>query len=774
MLCNRCHKNVAVVFITKLEGDKQTNEGLCLSCAKSLGIEPIEQFVGQMGMDDSDIDAINNELNNMMEEMENGELPPELAADDDENSPTHFLSRLFGPNASRMQQRDSLTAGNNTDNMDQQGSRSQRTTTTEKPKKKKKKVLETYGTNLTAKAAEGQVDRVIGRDAEIDRVVQILNRRTKNNPVLLGEPGVGKTAIAEGLAMRIYEKNVPPKLFNYEVYLLDFTALVAGTQFRGQFEARLKSVIEEAKSQGNVILVIDELHNIVGAGDADGAMSAANILKPALARGEIQVVGATTLAEYRKYIEKDTALERRFQTVIVDEPSIEDSIEILEGIKDYYESYHHVRIPSEIIRSAVIMSERYITDRFLPDKAIDVIDEAGSRANLKNTALVDLEKLKDELADIQRQKDEAVATDSIDEYQKAAELKMREFQITEQIENKEKECENIAITVDDLANVIESWTKIPVQRITEFESQKLLNLEERIHQRIIGQNHAVTSVCNAIRRCRAGISRKRRPVSFIFVGPTGVGKTELVKAMAEALFDNEDAIIRLDMSEYSEKHSVAKLIGAPPGYVGYDDAGQLTEKVRRKPYSIILLDEIEKAHPEVFNILLQILDDGRISDSHGKLVNFENTVIVMTSNAGSDLKSGTIGFSQDENSAIESKVDTALKSIFRPEFLNRVDETVVFKQLTEEEILKIVDLMLRDMLDGLEQKGIALSVSEAARHVIVKEGYDPKYGARPIRRVIQKRIEDPLSHMLINGEIKSGDTLHVSEQDDQIVLLVSQ
>ncbi len=770
MLCSKCHKNVAVIFITKLEGEKQTNEGLCLSCAKSMGIAPIEQFVGQMGIDDSDIDAISDELNNMMEGLENGEVPEELEqeiedAADSAPQTMNLLGKMFGKLGGEQKKQEAEDESGSTS-----GTEQKQTKTATRFKKKKKKMLETYGLNLSDKAAQGLVDKVVGRDAEIERVVQILNRRTKNNPVLLGEPGVGKTAIAEGLAMRIYEKKVPPKLFDREVYLLDFTAIVAGTQFRGQFEARLKSLIEEVKSLGNIILVIDELHNIVGAGDAEGAMSAANILKPALARGEIQVVGATTLSEYRKHIEKDTALERRFQTVIVDEPSIEDSIEILKGIREYYEQYHSVKITDEIISAAVKMSERYITDRYLPDKAIDVIDEAGSRANLKNMALVELTKLEKELDAVLQQKEDAARADSIDDYQKAAELKVREFQLREEIDQKKKESDNVAITIDDIAGVIEAWTKIPVQRITELESEKLLNLEARIHERIVGQNDAVESVCHAVRRRRAGIAKKLRPVSFVFVGPTGVGKTELVKAMAEALFDNEEAIIRLDMSEYSEKHSVAKLIGAPPGYIGYDDAGQLTEKVRRKPYSIILLDEIEKAHPEIFNILLQILDDGRITDSHGKVVSFENTVIVMTSNAGSDLKGGNLGFISNPDSAIEAKVDTALKSIFRPEFLNRIDETVVFKQLKNDELKQIVGLMLADMTHELLQKGITLTVSDAAKELILKEGYDPKYGARPIRRVIQKRVEDAVAHMLIRSQIAAGDTVEAGAEDGRIVV----
>ena len=772
MLCSKCKKNVAVVFITKLEGDKQTNEGLCLSCAKALGIAPIDQFVGQMGIEDSDIDALSSELTSMMQGIESGEIDESMLAGfeegDDVNAPTmNLLSKMLGSfGMPGMPKNENKPAEE-----DSREEKSSVKTATKNPKKKKKKMLDTYGTNLSAKAASGLVDRVIGRNEEIDRVVQILNRRTKNNPVLLGEPGVGKTAIAEGLAVRIYEKNVPPKLFDREVYLLDFTALVAGTQFRGQFEARLKNVIEEVKSLGNVILVIDELHNIVGAGDAEGAMSAANILKPALARGEIQVLGATTLNEYRKHIEKDTALERRFQTVIVEEPSIEDSIEILKGIREYYEDYHSVKISDELIEAAVKLSERYITDRFLPDKAIDVIDEAGSHANLKNMALAELAVLENELEKVLAQKEDAARADSIDDYQKAAELKFAESKLREDIEKKKAESKSPEISVDDIASVIEAWTKIPVQRITELESEKLLELESRIHKRIIGQNNAVEAVCRAVRRRRAGITKKVRPVSFVFVGPTGVGKTELVKAMAEALFDNEESIIRFDMSEFSEKHSVAKLIGAPPGYVGYDDAGQLTEKVRRKPYSIILLDEIEKAHPEIFNILLQILDDGRITDSHGKVVSFENTVIVMTSNAGSDLKTGNLGFINDEDRAIEARVSTALKSIFRPEFLNRIDETVVFKQLKHDELLKIIDLMLADMIGELLEKGITLIVSDEAKELILKEGYDPKYGARPLRRVIARKIEDEIAYMIIKSELCAGECAKVIADENKISII---
>ena len=628
-------------------------------------------------------------------------------------------------------------------------------------------MLDTYGTNLTEKAARGEVDRVVNRDAEIERVIQILNRRSKNNPVLLGEPGVGKTAVAEGLACRIYEKNVPPKLFDYQLYLLDFTALVAGTQFRGQFEARLKSLLNEAAERGNVVLVIDEIHNIVAAGDAEGAMSAANILKPALARGEIQIIGATTLTEYRKHIEKDSALERRFQPVLIDEPSIDESIEILKGIKDYYENYHSVKISDDIIEQAVRLSERYITDRFLPDKAIDVIDEAGSRVNLKNKALYDVKLLEDRLDVIEE--DIETATDDGD-FEKIANLKTEKLKVEKDIETAENEAKKAEITFDDIAAVIEGGTKIPVHRLTEDESTKLLNLESRIHERVIGQNEAVEAVSRAIRRGRADITTRKRPVSFIFAGPTGVGKTELVKTIAEVMFDNEESLIRIDMSEYMEKHSVSKLIGSPPGYVGYDDAGQLTEKVRRKPYSVILLDEIEKAHPEVFNLFLQILDDGRVADSHGKIVNFENTIIIMTTNAGSEFKSAAAGFNSNDEVKLDDNVDKSLKQFFKPEFLNRIDEIVTFKPLTKENLRQIIDLLLKDIHAKLAEKDAKLVVTDEAKELILEKGYDKRYGARPLKRAIQKLLEDKLSILSLTGQITSGCVITADRKDNEITL----
>ena len=757
-LCSRCKKNPAIIFITKMEGDKTTNEGLCLACAKSMGIAPLNQMMENMGINsDEDIENLNNEMSEFMNNMGDLSSPDELqnmlqslsGGEDDEGgaatAPLGFLSNMFSADKS----------GKSTDEKAKTGNK----------QSKKKKMLDTYGTNLTMKAAFGKVDRVIMRDEEIDRVIQILNRRSKNNPVILGEPGVGKTAIAEGLAMRIFEKNVPPKLFGHQLYLIDFTALVAGTQFRGQFEARLKSLLNEAAEAGNVILVIDEIHNIVAAGDAEGAMSAANILKPALARGEIQIIGATTLSEYRKHIEKDSALERRFQPVLVDEPSISESIEILKGIKDYYEKYHNVIISDKIIEDSVRLSERYITDRFLPDKAIDVIDEAGSRVNLKNKALYDVKVFTDRLNAINTETEQA--TEEAD-FEKVATLRSEKLQLESSINEAKKEADKAEITYDDIAAVIEGWTKIPVHKLTEDESVKLLNLEERIHNRVIGQNDAVDAVSRAIRRSRADITVRKRPVSFIFAGPTGVGKTELVKTISEVMFDNEDALIRFDMSEYMEKHSVSKLIGSPPGYVGYDDAGQLTERVRRKPYSVILLDEIEKAHPEVFNLFLQILDDGRVADSHGKIVNFENTIIIMTTNAGSEFKNAGLGFGASDEVTLSDNVDKSLKQYFRPEFLNRIDEIVTFNPLTKIELKEICDLLLKDIVVKMEEKNATIVITDAAKEVILKKGFDAKYGARPLKRAIQKLLEDKLAKMSLTGQIAEGTTISVDADGDDL------
>ena len=631
---------------------------------------------------------------------------------------------------------------------------------------KKKKYLDTYGTNLTQKAKNNELDIVIGRDKEIQRIIQILNRRSKNNPCLIGEPGVGKTAIAQGLAIKIANQNVPAKLLNKEVYLLDMTAVIAGTQFRGQFESRMKGIIDECKEYGNIILVIDEIHNIIGAGDGEHSMNAANILKPSLSNGEIQLIGTTTLKEYRKYIEKDTALERRFQQVLVEEPNIEDSIVILEGIKKYYEEYHKVKISSDVIKQTVIMSEKYIHDRFLPDKAIDILDEACSRKNLENKDLFNLEILKQELKNIQAQKEEVIAADSTEDYQKAADLKTKECQLIEKIDKMNSKMKLKSITVQDIASVIESWTKIPVKKITEAETQKLLNLETNLHKRVIGQEEAVNAVSRAIRRNRAGLQSTKRPPSFIFVGPTGVGKTELAKSLAYEMFGSEDSIIRVDMSEYMESHSTSKLIGAPPGYVGYDDAGQLTDKVKRKPYSIILFDEIEKAHPDVFNILLQVLDDGKLTDSQGNTVSFSNTIIIMTSNAGSNLNNNSIGFGKQ--TVDKGKIEDSLKEVFRPEFLNRVDEVVVFDSLTQNELLQIVDLMLNDTIKALKDKDITMHISNDAKKYLLEKGTNIKFGARPLRRAIQRYLEDEISERILKGEIIDGQNVNVNFVDNEL------
>ena len=696
MLCSVCKKNTAVIFINKQgEDNKPELQGLCYSCASKMGVNPIDSLAKQTNLSDKDISNMTEQLETLFSNL-SGNVEGDEALNNviNENSEVDspdgiplgsIFSGIFNLGGS-----DNTNTSNNTQKVKEKS----------KSKNKKKKFLDTYGTNLTYKAKNNQLDLVISRDKEIERMIQILNRRSKNNPCLIGEPGVGKTAIAQGLAIRIANGNVPAKLLNKEVYLLDMTAMIAGTQFRGQFEARMKALIDECKSAGNIILVIDEIHNIIGAGDAEHSMNAANILKPSLSNGEIQLIGTTTLKEYRKYIEKDSALERRFQPIKVEEPTVEDSILILKGIKKYYEDYHHVIIYNDIIEKIVYMSEKYIHDRFLPDKAIDILDEACSKINLSDKKLYDLEVLNNKLKDVQEQKEEAAQADSTEDYQKAAELKSQECSLLEQIDKIKKEMKPSVLTVQDIANVVESWTKIPVNKITEAETQKLINLESNLHKRIIGQDEAVSAVARAIRRNRAGLQSTKRPPSFIFVGPTGVGKTELAKALAFEMFGNENSIIRFDMSEYMESHSTAKLIGAPPGYVGYDDAGQLTEKVKRNPYSILLFDEIEKAHPDVFNILLQVLDDGRLTDSQGNVVSFENTIIIMTSNAGSTLNTNSIGFGNSE--ASKNKMLDALKDIFRPEFLNRIDEIVAFDPLTNEQLLQIVSLMLADTQDGIK------------------------------------------------------------------------
>ena len=756
MLCSVCKKNAAVIFINK-SNDASQMEGLCYECAKKQGINPLDALAKQANLSDSDLENMSMQFESMFNDMSEN---PDLNFEDSENSDNSnslgsIFSGLFG----------------NSHDTEQSASNSNKKIKTEKRQNKKHKALDNFGTNLTLKAKNNQLDMVIGRDKELERVIQILNRRTKNNPCLVGEPGVGKTAIAQGLAIKIANGNVPAKLLNKEVYLLDMTAVIAGTQFRGQFESRMKSIIDECKNCGNIILVIDEIHNIIGAGDAERSMNAADILKPSLSNGEIQLIGTTTLKEYRKYIEKDSALERRFQQVLVEEPSVTDSVNILDGIKKYYEDFHKVKISTDVIKQAVIMSEKYIHDRFLPDKAIDVLDEACSEINLNNKDLYELEVLKNELQDVQAEKAEAAQADSTEDYQKAAELKMRECKLQDQIDALNKSMKVVSLTTQDIANVIERWTKIPVKKITEEETQKLLNLEQNLHKRVIGQDEAVKSVSRAIRRNRAGLKTTKRPPSFIFVGPTGVGKTELAKSLAYEMFGDENSIIRVDMSEYMESHSTAKLIGSPPGYVGYDDAGQLTEKVKRKPYSIVLFDEIEKAHPDVFNLLLQVLDDGRLTDSQGNTVSFENTIIIMTSNVGSNLNTNSIGFNNNET-AINNKVLDSLKETFRPEFLNRIDEIVSFKSLTNTELLQIVDLMLQNTNKALQDKDIIMNISDSAKNFLLEKGTDLKYGARPLRRAIQRYVEDELSDLILKSDLKNGQTVNIDCINNELSFVV--
>lgn len=731
---------MAVVFINKIENGEQFSEGLCLTCAKELGIKPLEQMMNQMGITEADLDELNTEM---------GEFLADMNVSDSMTMPQSFAGNLGREKDASKEQQE------------------------KKEKNEQKGMLETYGTNLTQKAKNNELDAVIGRQKEIDRIVHILNRRAKNNPVLLGEPGVGKTAVAEAIALRIVEEKVPYKLLGYEVYLLDFTALLAGTQFRGQFEARLKNLLTEVKEKENVILVIDELHNIVAAGDAEGAMNAANILKPALARGEIRVIGATTLAEYRKHIEKDSALERRFAPVIIEEPTEEEAFEILKGLRPFYESFHRVRLTDEVLEAAVRLSKRYIPDRYLPDKAVDLIDECGSEKNLNNHALNEMQKLNKQLKSIVEEKDSLMGTENEETYQKLADLKIEECRISERLKELEQEASDVYVTIEDIAQVIERWSNIPVTDLTQSDAKKLLDLGAQIKKRLVGQDEAVDEVAKVIRRSRAGLTDKKKPASFIFVGPTGVGKTELVKTLAKEIFGSEEAIIRFDMSEYMEKHSVSKLIGSPPGYVGYDDAGMLTEKVRRRPYSIILLDEIEKAHNDIFNILLQVLDDGVLTDSHGKTVHFENTVIIMTSNAGSDYRTASYGFVENESKAFSNKSDTALKELFRPEFLNRIDEIVHFNQLSKENIKGIVDIMMGDLSRELSEKNITVTLTEQAKDYLADKGYDKRFGARPLRRLIQKEIESELADMYISGKIVEHNRVSIDSGENGLFFRVA-
>ena len=773
-LCSKCKKNLAVVFITKIENGQTNNEGYCLKCARELGIKPVDDMISRMGLSDEDLDNLNGEMLDTMNGLEgliaNAQGTDDASEDDEDDNASQtatfpFLNKLFG-NAGNADPGESLTP-----QKEEPRQNPPRGDKANGQKNKKRKFLDTYCQNLTQKARDGKLDRIVGRDVETERVVQILNRRQKNNPCLIGEPGVGKTAIAEGLAQKIAAKDVPYKLLNKEVYLMDLTALVAGTQFRGQFESRMKGLIEEVKKLGNIILVIDEVHNLVGAGDAEGSMNAANILKPALSRGEIQVIGATTFNEYRKHIEKDAALERRFQPVTVAEPTIEQSIAIIRGISHYYEAFHGVVITPEIARQAVLLSERYITDRFLPDKAIDLIDEACSDVNLKNRSLGKLEALKKERADYELEMNMLTerAEKTQEDYARMAELRSRNLQLNGEIALLEEEPKPV-LTIDNLARIIELWTKIPASKIRAQEYEQLLNLDAQLKTHIVGQDEAIASVVSAIRRSRVGIQTKKHPVSFIFVGSTGVGKTELVKCLANEMFESVESLIRLDMSEYMEKHSVSKLIGSPPGYVGYDEAGQLTEKIRRRPYSVILFDELEKAHPDVLNILLQILDDGRITDAQGRVVNFENTIIIMTSNAGSNEKGGSVGFSRSLTEQSKEKALKALGEFLRPEFINRVDEIVCFNRLSEDNFRAIADIMLGELRDALDARGIRFSWDESVKDFLVKKSYSVAYGARNLRRTIQTDLEDPIAERIIRSYMEPLHTVKAACEDGKIVL----
>ena len=767
-LCARCHKNMAVVFINRIENGQSHQEGLCLKCARELHIKPIDDIISKMGINDEELDGLSSEMMEAMQNLSgngddlmNIENDDDSSDDDGKTATFPFLNRLFGA-------QNAANAENNRDSAE-----------TERPRggkdggerKSKRKFLDNYCISLTDRARAGKLDRMIGRGEELERVIQILNRRQKNNPCLIGEPGVGKTAIAEGLAQRIASGDVPAKLRDKQVFLLDLTSLVAGTQFRGQFESRMKGLIEEIRREGNIILVIDEVHNLVGAGDAEGSMNAANILKPALSRGEIQVIGATTFTEYRKHIEKDAALERRFQPVTVAEPSLDDSVEILKGIRKYYEDFHGVKITDEMCRMAVTLSERYITDRFLPDKAIDLIDEACSDVNLHNKDIERIAEIKKECADLDKERELLLSGTAGDgDFEKLAELRSRDLQLKDELSRIEAKGMP-ELTADNLAHIIELWTKIPASNIRADEFERLSGLAGRLKAHIVGQDEAVNAVCAAIKRSRAGLQSKRKPVSFIFVGSTGVGKTELVKRLAADLFNSPESLIRLDMSEFMEKFSVSRIIGSPPGYVGYDEAGQLTEKIRRKPYSVVLFDEIEKAHPDVMNILLQILDDGRITDAQGRTVNFENTVIVMTTNAGSDKRTGSVGFNMSADEQGKEKAVKALNDFLRPEFSNRVDEIIYFHRLTEENIRAIASLMLEDLRTAMAERGTALTWDESVIAYLAEKGYSAVYGARNLQRLIQKDIEDAIATEIIDHRKGAASSVALTVKDEKITVL---
>ena len=767
-LCARCHKNMAVVFINRIENGQSHQEGLCLKCARELHIKPIDDIISKMGINDEELDGLSTEMMEAMQNLSgngddlmNIENDDDSSDDDGKTATFPFLNRLFGA-------QNAANAENNRDSAE-----------TERPRggkdggerKSKRKFLDNYCISLTDRARAGKLDRMIGRGEELERVIQILNRRQKNNPCLIGEPGVGKTAIAEGLAQRIASGDVPAKLRDKQVFLLDLTSLVAGTQFRGQFESRMKGLIEEIRREGNIILVIDEVHNLVGAGDAEGSMNAANILKPALSRGEIQVIGATTFTEYRKHIEKDAALERRFQPVTVAEPSLDDSVEILKGIRKYYEDFHGVKITDEMCRMAVTLSERYITDRFLPDKAIDLIDEACSDVNLHNKDIERIAEIKKECADLDKERELLLSGTAGDgDFEKLAELRSRDLQLKDELSRIEAKGMP-ELTADNLAHIIELWTKIPASNIRADEFERLSGLAGRLKAHIVGQDEAVNAVCAAIKRSRAGLQSKRKPVSFIFVGSTGVGKTELVKRLAADLSNSPESLIRLDMSEFMEKFSVSRIIGSPPGYVGYDEAGQLTEKIRRKPYSVVLFDEIEKAHPDVMNILLQILDDGRITDAQGRTVNFENTVIVMTTNAGSDKRTGSVGFNMSADEQGKEKAVKALNDFLRPEFINRVDEIIYFHRLTEENIRAIASLMLEDLRTAMAERGTALTWDESVIAYLAEKGYSAVYGARNLQRLIQKDIEDAIATEIIDHRKGAASSVALTVKDEKITVL---